>query len=71
MEEEEEQIKMEEIALQTGEPFLTEEQRSVVAECLTRNAFGLSLFMGSGKTILSIIVALKKKINQNQKQNYS
>lgn len=36
-------------ALNAGEPFLTEEQNSVVNECMQRDVFGLSLPMGQGK----------------------
>jgi SNF2 family DNA or RNA helicase len=55
-------------ALTTGEPFLTEEQISVVNECMQRDVFGLSLHMGSGKSILSLIIGLKRKIESDNKE---
>jgi SNF2 family DNA or RNA helicase len=55
-------------ALKTGEPFLTEEQISVVKECMQRNVFGLSLPMGQGKTLLSLIIGLKRKIESGNNE---
>ena len=53
-----------ELALETGEPYLTPDQISVVNECMGKKVFGLSLHMGSGKTVISLITALKKKLQQ-------
>ncbi len=55
-------------ALNIAEPLLTKEQESVVKECMERNVFGLSLPMGQGKTILGLVVGLKKKIESDSKE---
>jgi len=52
-------------ALNIGEPHLTEEQISVVKECMQRTVFGMSIPMGQGKTLLSLIIGLKRKIEAN------
>jgi len=52
-------------ALSAGESHLTQEQISVVNECMKRTVFGLSLHMGSGKTILSLVIGLKRKIESD------
>jgi SNF2 family DNA or RNA helicase len=65
---EEEQRKKVINALTIGEPFLSEEQVSIVKECLERKVYGLSLYMGSGKTIISLVVGLKRKILLNNKE---
>jgi SNF2 family DNA or RNA helicase len=51
-----------------GYSQLTTEQVLIVKECLERDAYGLSLHMGSGKTIISIITALNKKIESGNKE---
>lgn len=51
-----------------GENFLEEKHSSVVKECMTRDKFGLSLKMGFGKTLISIIVGLKKKRESGSKE---
>jgi len=55
-------------ALETGELHLTEEQISVVKECMQRNVFGMSIPMGFGKSLTSIIIGLKRKVESNSKQ---
>jgi len=56
--------KIEEI-LNHGLPFLTEDQSTILDECIIKRVFGLALFMGYGKTLLSLVIGLKKKIMQN------
>ena len=41
-------------ALDSGEPFLTPDQISIVNECMGKKVFGLSLHMGSGKCLVLI-----------------
>jgi SNF2 family DNA or RNA helicase len=55
-------------ALNTGEPHLTDEQISVVNECMNRTVFGLSLPMGQGKTIMSLVIGLKRKIDSGNNE---
>jgi superfamily II DNA or RNA helicase len=50
------------IALEKGLPFMTKEQESIVKECMGKKTFGLSLSMGSGKTFISLLVGLKRKV---------
>lgn len=54
---------MEEIQelLKLGESQLLPEQKSVLGECTPKSRFGLSLHMGYGKSILTIVIALNKK----------
>lgn len=59
---------MEQIALNKGKGFLTDEQNSIVEECMKRKVFGLALNMGSGKTFLSLIISLKKKIESGSRE---
>ncbi len=54
--------------LNLGENSLTEEQVLIVKECMQRNVFGLSLPMGQGKTLLSIVTGLKRKIESGNKE---
>lgn len=49
-------------AIKLGKPKLTDYQLDIVEECMTKDTFGLSLHMGSGKTFISLMVALKKKL---------
>lgn len=54
-------------AIRTAEDKLTTTQESVVKECLTKNKFGLSLNLGFGKTVCSLIVLLKKILRSHGK----
>ncbi len=54
--------------LSVGESFLSEDQISVVKECMQRTVFGMSIPMGYGKTILSIVIGLKRKIESENKE---
>lgn len=54
--------------ISTGEQFLEDKHSSVVKECMTLCKFGLSLNMGFGKTLISIIVGLKKKLKDGSKE---
>lgn len=51
--------------IKIGNKSLTSFQRDIIEECLVKKSGGLSLTMGSGKTIISLILGLKqiKKIN--------
>jgi SNF2 family DNA or RNA helicase len=54
-------------ALEKGEPYLTTEQILVVQDAMERDIFGLSLPMGQGKSVISLVIGLKKKIiNDNE-----
>ena len=55
-------------ALSAGEPFLTSEQIPIIEECMTRDIFGLALSMGSGKTLLSLIIGLKRKLESGNRE---
>lgn len=54
--------------IEKGEKKLKECQTDVVNECMTRKNFGLSLPMGYGKTIISIVTALKKKLKSQSNE---
>ena len=46
--------------------YLSEFQKKVLDECLEKKSGGLSLTMGSGKTLLSLVLGLEQtKINKN------
>lgn len=54
--------------LDIGESVLLEKQIPIVEECMLYNSVGLSLPMGWGKTIISIVVGLKRKIQLQTKE---
>ena len=56
------------IALKLGEPRLNTFQKDVLEECLERSGGGISLKMGSGKSIISLIISLKQMSQQNHNQ---
>lgn len=58
-------LKMTEI-LELGKSCLNEYQLDVFDECLKKKSGGLSLAMGSGKTLLSIVVALEQTKKTNK-----
>jgi len=51
-----------------GQEKLTPEQISIVEECMTRNVFGLAISMGSGKSLISLVVGLKRKLDSGNKE---
>ena len=56
-----------EIAYETGFNTLNDFQKEIIADCLKRpGGGGLSLPMGSGKTLVSIVLALKQNMDQQQ-----
>lgn len=56
-------------SIQKGTEYLNSFQKDVLRECIQRKSGGLSLPMGSGKTLLSIILGLqlKKTLNETEK----
>ena len=53
-------IKMEEEIIRIGKSQLTEFQIDILYECLKKKSGGLSLTMGSGKTFVSLVLALEQ-----------
>lgn len=48
-----------------GSAYLTEYQKEIIAECLNKGSGGLLLPMGSGKTLISILLGLRQGKNYN------
>lgn len=48
--------------IEIGEAFLSPFQKQIVEDCLKKGSGGLALTMGTGKTIISIILALKQRV---------
>jgi SNF2 family DNA or RNA helicase len=55
-------------ALNEGASHLNDFQKDVIEECIRKGCGGLSLPMGSGKTLISLIVALSQSIKYNTKE---
>lgn len=54
-------------ALDIACPKLTSEQVSIIDECMTRDKYGLSVPMGKGKTFMSLVIGLRQKIIERNK----
>ena len=52
--------------IETGKSYLKDFQKDILNECLKKNSGCLSLTMGSGKTLISIILALEIVKNENK-----
>jgi len=46
--------------IEIGKKHLSDFQKEILNECLVKKSGGLSLTMGSGKTIISIVLALEQ-----------
>lgn len=51
-----------------GYPLLDNEQKLIIEECVKRDVSGLSLPMGYGKTFISLILGLMKKLESDNKE---